>query len=535
MHTRIKSQSRLRTNTITPGIRAGLLALLLAIMTAGSAWAAQEKPSPASIAPASPTSPASAILSPTGGLMQIEETLPVSMNDDMGILTFVLPGGAENLQISVPGHTIARWTSTPQSLERKGNLAHIRNALNAEINQANGKLAAVKAQRALWETPPGSSSYQDLTQREKRQSSAIPELVIEQANLESLVSVLRQQLDQMPLSPEMGQRITIALRKPVTAKQLKVAYSYQLNNCGWRPVYSFDARTGSGKGDETSVRLMAEIWQLSGVDWSDTQLTLISRGEGPREPANLGKWVVDSQAPAPQPIRAARKAMAPAAMTLSAEADAAPVAPPVVHDGSAVFARWSLTVRGLPEGRSRLLIVEDMWKTPLQWLARPIVGDSRVWLMGKYSLPAEQSWPEGAAEFCVDGQGVGQGFFTPRGGEATLYFGPDPRVYVNVIVNSKRRGESGFIEKSRTWTWAWTYVLTNLHKDAINVRVERPMPMIVDQGVSVSYNDSPASQQVPDEQMLLWNIEVPGNGKAEIKHSVSITSSKEMPMLTDIP
>ena len=61
------------------------------------------------------------------------------------------------------------------------------------------------------------------------------------------------------------------------------------------------------------------------------------------------------------------------------------------------------------------------------------------------------------------------------------------------------------------------------------------MPMIVDQGVSVSYNDSPASQQVPDEHMLLWNIEVPGDGKAEIKHSVSITSSKEMPMLTDIP
>ncbi len=533
MHTEIKSQIRIRNDAAAPGIKAVLLALVLALMTAGSAWAAQEKNS-SSIAPTSPSSPISAILSPSGGSVQVEETLPVLMDDDMGILSFVLPGDAENLQISVSGHTIARWTSTPQSLERRGHLARLRADLNTEINQANGKLAAVKAQLALWESPPSSSSYQDLTQREKRQVSAIPELIIERANLESLVDVLRKQLDLLPLSPEMGQRITIALRKPVTAKQLKVTYSYQLSNCGWRPVYSFDAKTGNSKSNETSVRLMAEIWQLSGIDWSNTQLTLVSRGEGPREPANLRKWVVDSQAPIPQPVPPMR-IMAREAAVMSAPADVAQEKPLVEHDGSAVFARWNLAVRGLPEGRSRLLIVEDTWKTPLQWLVRPRVGDSRVWLMGKYSLPTEQSWPEGSAEFSVDGQGVGQGFFTPRGGEATLYFGPDPRVHVNVIVNSKRRGESGFIEKSRTWTWAWTYVLTNQHKDAITVRVERPMPMVVDQGVSVSYNDSPASQQVPDEHMLLWNLEVPGDGKAEIKHSVSITSSKEIPMLTDIP
>ena len=59
--------------------------------------------------------------------------------------------------------------------------------------------------------------------------------------------------------------------------------------------------------------------------------------------------------------------------------------------------------------------------------------------------------------------------------------------------------------------------------------------MIVDQGVTATYNDVPPSQQVADEQMLLWNLEVPADGKAEVKHSVTITSSKEMPMLSDIP
>lgn len=522
--------NRVRIGNISDCVTVLFLVLLVALITTDGVCAAAEK----TVAP-TPASPASAILSPSGGQVQVEETLPVIMNDDMGILSFVLPGGAENVQINVPGHVIARWTSTPQALERKGNLAAIREGLTTEINQINGKLAAVKAQLALWQSPPVNSTYQDLTQREKRQAGAIPGLIVEQANLESHLSVLRQQLDQMPISSEMGQLVTIALRKPVTAKSLPVSYSYQLSNCGWRPVYTFDAKTGNGKSNETSVRLMAEIWQLSGIDWQNTQITLISRGEGPREPSPLNKWVVDSQAtPPPQPAPLARKAPA-RAMLMAAEADTASVEPPVVHDSSAVFARWNLAVRGLTEGRSRLLIVEDMWKTSLQWLTRPTVGDSRVWLMGKYTLPSEQTWPEGSAEFCVDGQGVGQGFFTPRGGEATLYFGPDPRVHVNVIVNSRRRGESGFIEKSRTWTWAWTYVLTNTHKSPINVRLERPMPMIVDQGVTATYNDVPPSQQVADEQMLLWNLEVPADGKAEVKHSVTITSSKEMPMLSDIP
>lgn len=530
MHKWKNLQGRVRNCNFSDSARVLVLSLLVTLMATGGAWAVTEK-----VAVTAPTSPVSVILSPSGGQVQVEETLPVVMNDDMGVLSFVLPGGAEDLQINVPGHVIARWTTFPQALERKGHLAAMREGLTTEINEVNGKLAALKAQLALWQSPPVSSSYQDLVQREKRQEGAIPGLIVEQANLVKHLETLRQQLDQLPLSPEMGQRVTIALRKPIKDKNLKVTYSYQLQNCGWRPVYSFDAKTGNGKSNETAVRLMAEIWQLSGIDWQNAQITLISRGEGPREPSPLKKWVVDSQAtPAPLPAPIARQA-AGRAMMMAAEADAAPMAPPVVHDSSAVFARWSLAVRGLPEGRSRLLIVEDIWKTSLQWLARPTTGDSRVWLMGKYTLPAEQSWPDGSAEFCVDGQGVGQGFFTPRGGEATLYFGPDPRVHINVIVNSRRRGESGFLEKSRTWTWAWTYVLTNTHKSQVSVRLERPMPMIVDQGVTVTYNDAPPSQQVADEQMLLWNVDVPGEGKAEVKHSVTITSSKEIPMISDIP
>ena len=104
MHTRKKTQSRIRTHAAASGIKAALLALLLAVMATGSALAAQEKSSSTSIVPASPTSPVAAILSPSGGLVQVEETLPVVMNDDMGILSFVLRRGKSSDQRSRSYH-----------------------------------------------------------------------------------------------------------------------------------------------------------------------------------------------------------------------------------------------------------------------------------------------------------------------------------------------------------------------------------------------------------------------------------------------
>ena len=39
------------------------------------------------------------------------------------------------------------------------------------------------------------------------------------------------------------------------------------------------------------------------MDWHNTKLTLATRGNGPREPAPLPRWVVDSSPkPEPKPV-----------------------------------------------------------------------------------------------------------------------------------------------------------------------------------------------------------------------------------------
>ena len=475
-----------------------------------------------------PVSPRTARLTPSGGLLEVEQQAPVLTANGISQVRVVLPAGAENLRLSVPGHTIVRWASVAQTIDQSGDLAKMRDERQRAVMTLSGKLEAVKAQLALWQGEGAEGSFQDLTQREKRMAEVVPGLNYEKADLERRLALLKQELQQLPPSPEMGQSVLITLQKSVSAATLPVRYSYTLRNCGWRAAYSFDAQPDKGKGDTTQVRFMAEVWQFSGMDWADTQLILVSRGQGPREPDPLPRWVIDSQPqPVAQPLAKAAPRMMMAADAAMLEAAPAPVAP-VVADTTGVYASWTLGEKGLPEGRSRLLVLESEWKAPLQWLARPSTGESRVWLMARPTLPEGQIWPDGQAEFSVDGQGVGTGQFHAKGNETTLYFGADPRVQVTATADVRQRGEKGFIGKSRTWTWGWTYTVRNTRDKAVTVRLERPMPMVVDQGVTVTYRDKPQAQQDTQEHLLFWNVDVAAGGKAEVKHELTLTSPVEI-------
>lgn len=135
--------------------------------------------------------PTSAVLSPSGGRLEVEETAPVSTKDNVSVVTFVIPGDAENLQLTVPGQTVARWSMTPQVLEAGGELSRLRDELTNERARLSGQLDAVKARLALWKGLPDRITLQDLEQREKRMEAVIPGLGMEQADLERRVNILQ--------------------------------------------------------------------------------------------------------------------------------------------------------------------------------------------------------------------------------------------------------------------------------------------------------------------------------------------------------
>lgn len=493
-----------------------------------------------------PASPASVQLSPSGGLLRVEQELPLIRQGGTAVISFVLPAGSENLRLQVPGQTIAGWSSVPQVIERTGALSRREARLKAEKADIEQQRVRIGAQMALWQERPETAkfSYEDMAAIEKKLAEGLPVLQRELARLDQRHAQVAAELEGLETNAALGSRVRVVLDGPVQAETVRAEYSYTLADCGWEPVYSFAARTEKGDANGIDVGLMARVWQRSGIDWQNAQITLVTRGAGPREPSRLPRWELAARQPIESTSRA-RSGMGTmavpvdaAAVPASRQAAAAPAHAAVRLVADGVYARWELAARGLSEGSSRLLITEAKWPAPLFWLARPGQAgrtNNQVWLVAKYELPAGQVWPAGQAEFSVDGQSVGTGDFTPQKGEAELFFGPDPRVTLSVTDDDKKRGQSGFFDKRRHWSWAWTYTFTNRHAKAVTVRVERPDPLIVDEKITVSHEDEPAARVDAKEHRLFWELAVPAGGTTSLRHGLTVSAPDDYALNPAVP
>lgn len=485
-------------------------------------------------------SPVSAVISPAGARLTFTEVARVEKREKDSRVIITIPDDATNLNISVPGRTIIRWSAVPVILKTSSERMTIREELVEKRDDLAANLETAKARIEVLKSQTQPANSQELANRQSLMQQQMPRLIEERANLERELSQVQRELAGMPAASGVGQSIEIVLLNDSRDEEkTKVDYSYDIGSCGWTPVYNFSANPDSDKSDLVYARLLAEIWQYTGLDWTDTEIVLASRGEGPREPRPLREWRVDSgqEKPAVHETATVARAMkaAPATMALHNDAAGVPASAPVIADADNIYATWKLSTKGLPEGKSRLLISEDTWNAPLQWLCRPTKTDNNIWIMAKYTLPPHKAWPAGIAQYNLEGQNIGEGVFRPSGGEATMYFGADPRMSVNMVVDSDKQGESGFINTSKTWTGAWTFTINNGHSVPIKVRVERPAPILGNDNITVSYKDNPKARINEKEHMIYWIVDAPANGKATIEQGVTISSPVKLPLLPDVP
>ena len=199
-------------------------------------------------------------------------------------------------------------------------------------------------------------------------------------------------------------------------------YAYTLDNSGWDPVYDLDARPEEGI---VRVLLTARLRQNSGMDWRGCDLSIVWQDARPLDAPALPVWRVD-EGPVPRPYARAAAEFKSAPVMLADSAAGAPAAPvPVLDKGT--YARWDLGRVTLPQGQEHLVLRQEEWKAPLQWVARPDGQGSPVWLMVERVLDSTP-WPSAQAEFSVDGLPVGSGRFVPEGNRVRLYFGWTPGV-----------------------------------------------------------------------------------------------------------
>ena len=353
-------------------------------------------------------------------------------------------------------------------------------------------------------------------------AEVIPRLRERQAALQRELKTISNVLASLPRVTESGQ-LVILLLDSAPAGKVCVRYAYTLDNSGWDPVYDLDARPEEGT---VRVLLTARLRQNSGMDWRGCDLSIVWQDARPLDAPALPVWRVD-EGPVPRPYARAAAEFKAAPVVLAARADSAPNAPaapvPVLDKGT--YARWDLGRVTLPQGQERLVLRQEEWKAPLQWVARPDEQGSPVWLMVERALDSTP-WPSAQAEFSVDGLPVGSGRFVPEGNKVRLYFGVDPRVSVTTTTDDKRRGETGIIGKRQTWSWNWTYTVHNARAQAVTVRVERPEPLPVNKSVEVSLDGTRA--QKGEDHSLFWKVEVPAGESRSISHGVNVSAPAEL-------
>lgn len=463
--------------------------------------------------------PESVVLWPGGARITAHEELTPETSPDGTEAFFVVPAGARDMEISVEGARLLRWSSTPCFLPAQGGLAHERQEAQENLRALRGEQAMLRAVLDTWTKRPVTQPGQDLEQLASRLENRVPALVSRLAQVSDIIAALEEVEKKRPALSDKGQKILLELRD--AGASVVVRYRYTLPDCGWQPRYVFDAIPDeSGKNANVRVRLEASVRQFSGMDWRKSRLFLALRPHDVVAPPSLPQWVVDDM---PQARAMPMMAGAPRQRAMAMKAADA-VNEEISLNTEGQDARWEVSTPGLPQGESVVTLRDEIWTAALERVARPDENDGRVWLTAKADLPAGSVWPDGQASFQLEGIPAGERFFAVKDGKAQLFFGVDPRVTVSVQADGRRRGEAGIVNRRRQWSWAWEYTVNNGRSAPVQVRLERPRPHIVDKNVTVTYDDTPKATPDAKDNALFWLLDVPAGGKATVHHGLTITA-----------
>ena len=458
--------------------------------------------------------PESVVLWPGGARVTVMETLKPQTERGGAKAVFVVPGGARDLDIAVEGGRLLRWSSTPCFLPAQGVLAHERREAQDDLRALRGEQALLRAQLKIWTARPMNLPGMDPEEASSRLEKHVPALTDRLARISDMIAALEKVEKSRPALSDGGRKIVLELKD--AGASVTVRYRYTLPGCGWEPRYAFDAIPDeSGETARVRVRLEARVRQFSGMDWSGSRLFFALRPHEAVAPRPLPQWIVD-EAPEAAPLLARRSAMPLAAAR-------------EVNDGVSLNldgqdARWEIAAPGLPQGESVVTLRDEVWTASLARVARPDENDGRVWLTAEAEPPAGSVWPAGPAVFSLEGIPAGEHHFVAEGGKARLFFGVDPRVTVSVLADGRRRGEAGVVNRRRQWSWAWEYTVNNGRSVPVRVRLERPRPHTVDRSVTVAYDDTPKAVVDEMNDCLFWLLDVPAEGKADVRHGLTISA-----------
>ena len=316
-----------------------------------------------------------------------------------------------------------------------------------------------------------------------------------------------------------------------------IRLSYQVNRAGWQPAYRAAIDTRKSTVD---LERMAQVSQKTGEDWSGVRLVLSTgQPQAFRQPVDPQTRRLTYFKPVPReerayagaPVAMAAPAPAPVAR-MKAAAAADDYVAPVIETVGAFATEFDVpaTVSLPADGREVAVSLGKQTHAAAQRVQlTPGVSPTGV-LIAEFER-AEGVWLPGNIQLYRDGNYIGASRWQPDAAERfTLGFGQDDLLRVNVEHQKQFAGNAGFAGQKNQRKIADTYVIDNLHKNAIDVLVLESAPVSQSEEISVERILQPAPSEIDWKGragVIGWKKQLAPNETWKIDVGYAITYPKE--------
>ncbi len=376
---------------------------------------------------------------------------------------------------------------------------------------------------------------------------ATEDLQHQQRQIDKRIDSLQLQLRevQTPYSKEsLELKVSIA---PAGAGEFQLEVVYVIDRASWKPLYDLRVYSPS---KTLELNYLAEITQTTGEDWSNVSIILSTAKPGLGTlPPKLNPWYIDTlkstktdwmmqeqergfELPAAAPMMARARVASleepddTAVMNYVAETVVADVS----QQGSVVTFQLAgggnIPSDGNPQ---KVTILNDRFPCRLEYIAMPrLVSFAYLQAKVKNRTDGATLLP-GRANIFRDDMFVGTTDLEniSPGQEFKLNLGVDEGIKIDREL-IERQVDKKFLGGNRRITFAYRLTVTNLLAIANRIQIEDQIPHSRNEQIKVKIIKLTPQIQLGELGKLIWELELPPNGKTEISYQFSIEHPEQL-------
>lgn len=310
--------------------------------------------------------------------------------------------------------------------------------------------------------------------------------------------------------------------------------SYVTNDAGWYP--SYDLRV-SGDGKTTGLTYKANVYQHTGEDWKDADITLSTANPQVSQTAPvLNPWFLQLYVPVTYNYR---YAPAPAAAGVASEDRAAskneeyqqniPVANSTSENQIAVVEFHISVPYPLPsDNKPHMFVIKDYELNPIYRYRSTPKMDLAAFLMADVTDWDKLDLQPGSVNIYYGGAYVGKTTIDTQNPADTLSFslGRDKKIVVNRD-KIKEFSATKWFGASKQQTFGYTISVHNGHSDTLSVQVFDQVPLSTDKDIQIEVLDKGGASLDPATGKLTWKIFLKANETKKLTFSYSVKYPKD--------